>query len=321
MRNLNDLQENEIKEVIESGMEMTKVNREFKDSVFRKYFNDEKRLKSLYSALMGIPEDNVESVEFKTLENVICGHTKNDLAALVNNAVIILAEHQTTVNGYMPLRLSDYITEVLHKMLGSGEIYKKTVKKKLPVPKFYVLYNGKEDYPKEKKVKLSDMFVTGYDNDCSIELTVKVININYDKGHELLDKCKYVHDYALFVYMVRKYQEAKYSIDDAVYKAVKECIANGVMVDFLKEYEHEVKNMLTKEITFEEFVEIRVEEAKEYAIEEGRAEGHAKGRAEGNAEGHAEEKIQNAKNFKKAGVALEIIAKCTGLSLETVEAI
>ena len=74
-----------------------------------------------------------------------------------------------------------------------------------------MLYNGKEDYPKEKKEKLSDLFVDGYDNDCSIELTVKVININYDKGHELLDKCIYVHDYALFVYMVRKYQEAKYS--------------------------------------------------------------------------------------------------------------
>ena len=303
----------ENKNVIASGMEITRVNREFKDSVFRKYFNDETRLKSLYSALMGIPEDNVESVEFKTLENVICGHTKNDLAALVNNAVIILAEHQTTVNGYMPLRLSDYITEVLYKMLGSGEIYKKTVKTKLPVPKFYVLYNGREDYPKEKKEKLSDLFVTGYDNDCSIELTVKVININYDKGHELLDKCIYIHDYALFVDTVRKYQKVKYSIDDAVYKAVKECIANGVMVDFLKEYESEVKNMLTKEITFEEFVEIRVEEAKEYAI--------AEGRAEGNAEGHAEEKIQNAKNFKMEGIALEIIAKCTGLPLETVEAI
>ena len=62
----------------------------------------------------------------------------------------------------------------------------------------------------------------------------------------MLDKCIYIRDYALFVYTVRKYQEAKYSIDDAVYKAVKECIANGVMVDFLKEYESEVKNMLLR---------------------------------------------------------------------------
>ena len=37
--------------------------------------------------------------------------------------------------------------------------------------------------------------------------------------------------------------------------------------------------------------------------------------------GHTEEKIQNAKNFKLEGIALDVIAKCTGLPLSTVEAI
>ena len=35
----------------------------------------------------------------------------------------------------------------------------------------------------------------------------------------------------------------------------------------------------------------------------------------------AEEKLESARNFKESGVSLEIISKCTGLSLEEVEAL
>ena len=33
------------------------------------------------------------------------------------------------------------------------------------------------------------------------------------------------------------------------------------------------------------------------------------------------EKLKNARNFKESGVSVEIISKCTGLSLEEVEAL
>ena len=33
------------------------------------------------------------------------------------------------------------------------------------------------------------------------------------------------------------------------------------------------------------------------------------------------EKLKNARNFKESGVSLEIISKCTGLSLEEVKAL
>ena len=47
-------------------------------------------------------------------------------------------------------------------------------------------------------------------------------------------------------------------------------------------------------------------------------EGHAEGRAEGRAEGQQEERIKNATNLKKLGVAPEIIAQATGLSPEEI---
>ncbi len=51
----------------------------------------------------------------------------------------------------------------------------------------------------------------------------------------------------------------------------------------------------------------------------GRAEGEARGRAEGEARGEAKKNLKNSRNFKLLGVAPEIIAKGTGLSLEEIE--
>ena len=49
----------------------------------------------------------------------------------------------------------------------------------------------------------------------------------------------------------------------------------------------------------------------------GRGHGHKRGREEGREEG----RVETAKNFKCNGVPLELIAKCTGLSIETIEAL
>ncbi len=58
-----------------------------------------------------------------------------------------------------------------------------------------------------------------------------------------------------------------------------------------------------------------------YAREEGKAEGIAEGESRGKAEGLQMARLQMAKDFKANGVAVEIIAKCTGLSAEEIEAL
>ena len=51
---------------------------------------------------------------------------------------------------------------------------------------------------------------------------------------------------------------------------------------------------------------------------EGRAEGRAEGLEEGRAKGRAEGKLEDARNLKKLGVSVEIIAQATGLSIEDI---
>ena len=57
------------------------------------------------------------------------------------------------------------------------------------------------------------------------------------------------------------------------------------------------------------------------AKEEGREEGREIGKAEGIEEGEKRKALEVAKNFKKDGIPLEIIAKNTGLSIEEIKAL
>ena len=57
----------------------------------------------------------------------------------------------------------------------------------------------------------------------------------------------------------------------------------------------------------------------EFAMEQAKTKGMAEGLAEGLAKGMAEEKMTIAKSMKLEGISVDIICKCTGLSIEEIE--
>ena len=59
----------------------------------------------------------------------------------------------------------------------------------------------------------------------------------------------------------------------------------------------------------------------EYILNEHKREGEAIGFEKGRSEGAAQEKREIAKNFKQAGIPIEVIAENTGLSAEEVDAL
>lgn len=42
-----------------------------------------------------------------------------------------------------------------------------------------------------------------------LELKVRVININPEAGHELLERCPIIREYSEFIEIIRKYQKKK----------------------------------------------------------------------------------------------------------------
>ena len=85
---------------------MAKHNRIYKDSVFVDLFSEDERAKenflSLYNALHGTDLQLSCPVENIKLENVMYMNIINDVSCLVDGKIIVLAEHQSTINENMP---------------------------------------------------------------------------------------------------------------------------------------------------------------------------------------------------------------------------
>jgi predicted transposase/invertase (TIGR01784 family) len=105
---------------------------------------------------------------------------------------------------------------------------------------------------------------------------------------------------------VREYEESLKDREAGIKAAVKYCVEQNVLADFLKKNASEVMNMLLTEWNWDDALAVRYEEG----IEEGREEGRMEGRMEGCEE--------IAKNALRAGAAVEFVQKITGLDTETI---
>ena len=286
------------------------TNKKYKDSVFTRYFSDKQKLRLLYNALENTNYGEETKVNIITLEDVLFMNQKNDICFTIDNKFILLIEHQSTINNNMPLRCLLYIAREYEKLIDRNIVYRSTLQK-IPTPHCYVFYNGVRNYPKEKILKLSDAFLVPQ-NPPELELNVKVININYEENHTIVQQCQYLKEYSYFISVVRTYLKKGLKLNDAIVNAVKTCINENVMKKFLEKNASEVVNML--------FTEFDMDTAKKIWKEEAREEGRNEGIAEGRNEGKKEKQIEIAKNLL---VMLDvkdinIISKATGLSIEEI---
>ena len=177
-------------------------------------------------------------------------------------------------------------------------------------------------------LKLSDAFER-QEEEPQLELLVTMININYGHNKELMDAYKDLRDYAIYVAKIRKYMSGdfdiseengdersgkdianqtehgkikekskktkyKMTIEEAVDRAIDECIAEGVMVDILLKFRAEVKKMSI----FEYNEQLHEETLKK--------------------EGREKEREEIIQNILSKGYAPEEVADLVGVSLNDV---
>lgn len=246
---------------------MTKENRNYKDSVFTDLFYSDRDAKmnllSLYNALYGTDYADPEIIRKVRLEDVIFKNFKNDIAFTVNDRRIILGEHQSTVNYNMPLRNLMYFRREMEKLIPAEGRYKKNLIR-IPTPDFITFYIGKDDYPLEQTLFLSDAFMD-QTQPPSLDLKTRVININYGKKHKILEKCRVLGDYSRFIELAREQGDDRIRLE----KAVKACISKDILKDYLERKSSEVINMLMVEYDYDTDMKVQRREG----IEEGRKEG------------------------------------------------
>lgn len=129
-----------------------------------------------------------------------------------------------------------------------------------------------------------------------------MLNINKGHNRKLMETCKTLHDYAEYTSRVREYA-AEMSLDEAVERAITECISEGILADFLRKNRAEAK----KVSIYEYDEERHMRQTREEGVEEGYANGLASGINQGIE--------QTAINLIKARILTdEQIKEVTGLS-------
>ena len=284
---------------------MKKHNRRYKDSVFVDFFSEDRTAKAnflaLYNALHGTDYQSTAILKNIRLKQVLYMSFANDVSYLVDNKIIVLAEHQSTINPNMPIRCLEYIARLYEQFYKSKEKYSRK-QLAIPTPEFYVFYNGKEPYRGDSLLKLSDSFTQTHD-EYALELSVKVVNINYDKTNEILKLCKPLKQYSLFVDAVRR--NIAVDKEHGFEKAIKECIQNDILREYLQWKSKEVLNMLIGEYDYDTDIAVQREESFDM----------------GRLEGSLQAKLETARLMKQANCEIPFIAKMTGLTQAEVESI
>lgn len=125
-----------------------------------------------------------------------------------------------------------------------------------------------------------------------------MLNINKGHNRKLMETCKTLHDYAEYTSRVREYA-VKLPLDEAVERAITECISEGILADFLRKNRAEAKKVSIYEYDEERHMR--------QTREEGAEEGYANGLTQGIE--------QTAVNLIKARILTdEQIKEVTGLS-------
>lgn len=243
---------------------MTHVNRTYKSTVFTMLFEDRNNLLELYNAMSGKHYTDPALLEINTLENAIYMSIKNDVSFIIDGR-LSLYEHQSTYSPNLPLRFLFYVSHLYAGITNSANLYG-TKPVDIPAPEFVIFYNGADEMPEHKILKLSDLY-TVHDRECGLELKAKMLNICGDNNKALKRACRTLGEYASFCEKMRSYARIM-SIEDAADQTIDECIREGILEEFLRKHKVEAKSMSIFEYDQEKHLRMEREEARVEAVKD-----------------------------------------------------
>ena len=239
-------------------------NRKYRDSVFTDLFGSDRDAKKnfleLYNALSGSSYklDSV-TLERKIIDQTLYKTFNNDVSWEIDGKLIVLIEHQSTINENMPFRCLEYVTRIYEGIVPVKNRYAEKVYK-IPNPDFYVVYVGKKNQPLEQELCLSDAFYTK--DSSKLELIVKVKNCTDPNLLPIVKDCSIIKEYSRFIEIVEKTYN-KYSAKRSFKKAIELAMEEGILTDYLDRKSREVINMLCAKYNYKMDIAVKKQEAFE----------------------------------------------------------
>ena len=278
---------------------MSIFNRKYKDSVFTDLFGSDrdgkKNFLELYNALSGSDYKLGQvSLERKIIEQALYKTFNNDVSWEINGRLIVLVEHQSTINENMPFRCLEYVTRIYEGIVPVKQRYAEKVFK-IPNPDFYVVYVGNKEQPPEYELRLSDAF---YEKDSSkLELVVKVKNCTNPNLLPIFKTCDILMEYCQFIEIVERNYNKLFP-KKSFKKAIEIAIEQGILADYLDRKSREVINMLCAKYSYKDDIAVKQQEARE--------------------EGAQQNAIETAKKMLQDKLSIDKTSQYSGLSRETI---
>ena len=226
-------------------------------------FSERRDLLNLYNAINGSDYKDPEELQINTISDAIYMGMKNDVSFLIDSC-LNLYEAQSTWNPNMPLRglfyfsrlYEGYIAQLPADLYSSNGI-------QIPTPRFIVFYNGLPDKEDRLTIRLSDSFLNRETEEPALECVATLININFGHNEQLMKDCRKLYEYSFLVAELRENMARYKDLPKAAAAAIKTCIREGVLADFLARHRAEVTGVILSEYN-EEF-HIKCEKKLSYA--------------------------------------------------------
>ncbi|MCI9149049.1 MAG: hypothetical protein HFI42_00935 [Lachnospiraceae bacterium] len=297
-----------------------RLNRKYKDHLFRFLFRDKKDLLDLYNALNGTDYTQSDELEIVTMEDVIFLKMKNDLSFIIAGK-LNLYEHQSSVNSNMPLRGFLYFAQQYEGLVSAGtrSIYgKKRIE--LPTPEYVVFYNGMDILEDQMELYLSDSYAGGRGSGC-LECRCRVLNINRGHNGELVEKCRRLWEYSECVSEVNEWIQKGKAREEAIQLAIDYCIEKDILRDILVKQRAEVLHMLLTEFDEKKFKKTIYTDGYEDGERAGYDKGYSKGEQAGYSKGEQDMLKRLIRNKQQLGKDAAAIAQELGVEPDVIEKI
>ena len=251
-----------------NGIVNEEPKRTLKDSLFKGFFaTNKKAFIDLYREASGGKELKEEDITPYSLNSDIVSRSLyNDVSYITkDNKLIILVEHQSTVNKNMAEREFLYYAAIVYQYIIENKIELSSKKDiKLPLPEFYVLYNGKAKYD-------TDSLQFGND---FLQVNVKLLDAKLEQllknKSTNVDKKDYLIGYSYLINEVERIRKENKNMDskEVFATAVSNTLKAGYGVGIIDKPEFSVSygNIFSRE---EELMHIGREEGIEEGLEKG----------------------------------------------------
>ncbi|GAB6169606.1 Rpn family recombination-promoting nuclease/putative transposase [Clostridium carnis] len=272
------------------------------DYVFKRIFGDEKNKDILIAFLQSVLKIDIKDIKILNSElpkeNIQDKKSILDIRATIDNNIEIDIEIQVARTIYMPQRSLYYWSKIYAEQLEAGAKYSKLKKTvcinildfdTLDTKKYHSIFKIKEE---EENYILTDLLEIHF-------LEMKKLK-GYNENDDLSQWINFIKADSKEV--LESMAKVNPNIDKAVHVLTTMSQDKKTRAEYLSR-----EMALHDEAT-------RIEEA----IEEGYEKGMEKGIEKGIEQGIEKANIENAKNFLRLGIEIDIIVKATGLSKEKV---